>query len=109
VPSDAGQSPKNYRDDIHNPDEFRTLWLLYTSAQSAVAQIISHIFGGCTWNIFGGCTWNIFGGCTMNKILAVGCAVLLAVSLAGCVGKGPPVGKGKGKAPPPMPPVVSKG
>jgi len=42
----------------------------------------------------------------MNRILAIVCSLLLALSVAGCAGKGKaPIGKGK--APPP--PVVTKG
>ena len=40
----------------------------------------------------------------MNKFLAIACSVLLAMSVAGCVGKAP-IGKGKA----PVPPVVTKG
>jgi hypothetical protein len=43
----------------------------------------------------------------MNRIVAVLCSLLLAISVAGCVGKAPPIGKGKGKAPPA--PVMTKG
>ena len=43
----------------------------------------------------------------MNKFFAIVCSLALALSVAGCAGKGKyPVG-GKGKAPPP--PVVTKG
>ncbi len=41
----------------------------------------------------------------MNRFLVVICSLLLAISVAGCVGKAP---VGKGKAPVP-PPVVTKG
>ncbi len=42
----------------------------------------------------------------MNRFLAIACSVLLAMSVAGCVGKGKaPIGKGKA----PVPPVVTKG
>ena len=40
----------------------------------------------------------------MKKVLAVTVAILAALNLAACVGKGPLIGKGK--APPP---VVTKG
>ena len=46
------------------------------------------------------------GAVVMNKFLAIVCSLALALSVAGCAGKGKyPVGKGK--APPP--PVVTKG
>ncbi|MGO9701680.1 MAG: hypothetical protein ACLPX7_20725 [Xanthobacteraceae bacterium] len=42
----------------------------------------------------------------MNRFLAIACSVLLAMSVAGCAGKGKtPIGKGKA----PVPPVVTKG
>ena len=44
----------------------------------------------------------------MKKIAIALIACFAAASLAGCVGKGPSVGKGKGKAPAP-PAVVTKG
>ena len=45
----------------------------------------------------------------MKSILTATIAVLAALSLAGCAGKGPvPIGKGKG-VPPAPPPVVTKG
>jgi hypothetical protein len=41
----------------------------------------------------------------MNRFLVVVCSLLLAVSVAGCVGKGKaPIGKGKAPAP-----IVTKG
>jgi hypothetical protein len=41
----------------------------------------------------------------MNKFLAIVCSVLLALSVAGCAGKGKaPIGKGKAPVP-----VVTKG
>jgi hypothetical protein len=41
----------------------------------------------------------------MKKVLVILCSVVLAVGLAGCVGKGKaPIGKGKAPAP-----VVTKG
>jgi hypothetical protein len=41
----------------------------------------------------------------MNKILIIACSLLLALSVAGCVGKGKaPIGKGKAPAP-----IVTKG
>lgn len=43
----------------------------------------------------------------MKKIAIAMIACFAAASLAGCVGKGPVWGKGKGKAPPPA--VVTKG
>ena len=46
-------------------------------------------------------------GFSMKKIAIALIACITAASLAGCVGKGPWVGKGKGKAPPPA--VVTKG
>ena len=45
----------------------------------------------------------------MKKIAIALIACVTAASLAGCVGKGPVVGKGKGKAPVVAPPVVTKG
>jgi len=49
-------------------------------------------------------TWGVVA---MNKFFAIVCSLALALSVAGCAGKGKyPVG-GKGKAPPP--PVVTKG
>jgi hypothetical protein len=43
----------------------------------------------------------------MNRFLAIVCSVLLALSVAGCAGKGKtPIGKGKAPAPVP---VVTKG
>ena len=45
-------------------------------------------------------------GAAVNRFLAIACSVLLAMSVAGCVGKGKaPIGKGKA----PVPPVVTKG
>ncbi len=42
----------------------------------------------------------------MNRFLVIVCSLLLAISVAGCVGKGKaPIGKGKA----PVPPVVTKG
>jgi predicted small lipoprotein YifL len=46
-------------------------------------------------------------GFSMKKIAIALIACITAASLAGCVGKGPWVGKGKGKTPPPA--VVTKG
>ena len=40
----------------------------------------------------------------MKKILVVICSMMLALGLAGCVGKAPIIGKGKAPAP-----VVTKG
>jgi hypothetical protein len=48
---------------------------------------------------------SLIGWGAMNKFFAIVCSLLLALSVAGCAGKGKaPVGKGK--APPP---VVTKG
>jgi len=42
----------------------------------------------------------------MNRFLVIVCSLLLAISVAGCAGKGKaPIGKGKA----PVPPVVTKG
>ena len=64
----------------------------------------------CTspWPVDGYCmpTGNL-GVVAMKKFFAIVCSLALALSVAGCAGKGKyPVG-GKGKAPPP--PVVTKG
>jgi hypothetical protein len=40
----------------------------------------------------------------MNKYLLVAVAIVAALSVAGCAGKAPPIGKGKAPAP-----VVTKG
>ena len=47
-------------------------------------------------------TIELFGGCQIKKLLVAAVATLVAVSVAGCAA----VGKGKGKAPPP---IVTKG
>ena len=68
------------------------LWLLSTRAKPTHALMITRLIGDQTET----------QGVPMKKILVALVATLVAVSVAGCAG----IGKGKGKAPPP---IVTKG